>query len=87
MHSHVHSEPSVGIANCSKAGEVVEKWIADNLDGGRVLKQSQAGASSWSSAYVYHTETGQKYFVKHSLNRDSSMFEGEALGLQALYGI
>ncbi|KAL3147712.1 hypothetical protein ABBQ32_002455 [Trebouxia sp. C0010 RCD-2024] len=69
----------------SREGEVIENWIAENLDGGRVVKQSQAGASSWSSAYVYRTQTGKKYFVKVSRNRDSGMFEGEALGLQALY--
>ena len=66
--------------------EVVKQWIADNLDGGKVVKESLAGSSSWSSAYVYHTESGKKFFVKLSLGRDSSMFEGEALGLQALYG-
>ena len=65
----------------------MKDWIAHNLDSGEVVKESMEGSSSWSSAYTYHTESGQKYFVKLSLGRDSSMFEGEALGLQALYGI
>ena len=72
--------------NAYRGEEVVKQWIADNLDGGKVVKESLAGSSSWSSAYVYHTESGKKFFVKLSLGRDSSMFEGEALGLQALYG-
>lgn len=66
---------------------MVKHWIEENLDGGKVVKESLAGSSSWSSAYTYHTESGKKYFVKLSPGRDSSMFEGEALGLQALYGI
>ena len=73
---------------CIRRGDqAVKDWIADNLDSGKVVKESMTGSSSWSSAYTYHTENGQKYFVKLSLGRDSSMFEGEALGLQALYGI
>lgn len=65
---------------------VVKDWIADNLDSGKVTKEQLAGSSQWSSAYVYDTESGKKFFVKLSLGRDSSMFKGEALGLQALYG-
>ena len=65
----------------------MKHWIEENLDGGKVVKESLAGSSSWSSAYTYHTESGKKYFVKLSPGRDSSMFEGEALGLQALYGV
>ena len=64
----------------------MKEWIADNLDSGRVVKEKLAGSSSWSSAYVYHTDSGKKFFVKLSQGRDSSMFKGEALGLQALYG-
>lgn len=75
------------LACCERRGEqVVKDWIADNLDSGNVTKESLAGSSSWSSAYVYHTESGKKFFVKLSLGRDISMFKGEALGLQALYG-
>ena len=66
--------------------DVVKDWIADNLNSGKVVKESSAGSSSWSSAHVYHTDSGKKFFVKLSHGRDSSMFEGEALGLQALYG-
>ena len=64
----------------------MKQWIEKNLDGGKVVKESVAGSSSWSSAYTYHTESGKKFFIKLSPGRDSSMFEGEALGLQALYG-
>ena len=69
-----------------RESSVVKDWIADNLDSGRVVKEKLAGSSSWSSAYVYHTDSGRKFFVKLSQGRDSSMFKGEALGLQALYG-
>ena len=51
-----------------------------------MAKENFAGSSSWSSAYTYETESGTKYFVKVALGRDKSMFEGEALGLRALYG-
>lgn len=51
-----------------------------------MTKENFAGSSSWSSAYTYETESGTKYFVKVALGRDKSMFEGEALGLRALYG-
>lgn len=51
-----------------------------------MVKQEFMGGSSWSSAYVYHTQGGQKYFVKLALGRDESMFKGEALGLSAMYG-
>lgn len=64
----------------------MKDWITNNLDSGKVTKEQLAGSSQWSSAYVYQTENGKKYFVKLSLGRDSSMFKGEALGLQALYG-
>lgn len=44
------------------------------------------GGSGWSSAYVYTTAGGQRYFVKTARGRDEGMFRGEALGLQAMYG-
>ena len=56
-----------------------------NMGGGKVVKRSQAGSSGWSSAYVYTLETGRKLFVKQG--RDEKMFQGEALGLKAMYGM
>jgi fructosamine-3-kinase len=45
------------------------------------------GGSNWSSAYVYTTQQGKEYFVKLAMGgRDDSMFQGEAQGLQAMYG-
>ena len=79
--------PQVSSAVPCRGESVVKDWIAENLDSGKVTKEQLAGSSQWSSAYVYDTESGQKFFVKLSLGRDSSMFEGEALGLQALYGM
>lgn len=44
------------------------------------------GSSSWSNAYRYETESGQKFFVKEAKGQDAAMFQGEALGLSAMYG-
>lgn len=46
-----------------------------------------AGGSSWSSAYIYSTDSGRQLFVKTALGRDSqAMFKGEAQGLRAMHG-
>ena len=82
---HRARAPNGWYAGC-RDEDVVKDWITNNLDSGKVTKEQLAGSSQWSSAYVYQTENGKKYFVKLSLGRDSSMFKGEALGLQALYG-
>ena len=50
------------------------------------MKKSHMGSSSWSSADTYTTDAGKKFFVKVGLGQDVSMFAGEALGLQAMYG-
>ncbi len=55
------------------------------MGGGKVVKRSQLGSSGWSSAYVYTLESGRRLFVKQG--RDEAMFQGEALGLQAMYGV
>ena len=59
--------------------------MEQNLGAGRVVKRSQMGSSGWSSASVYTLESGKKVFVKQG--RDAAMFKGEALGLQAMYGV
>jgi hypothetical protein len=62
-------------------------WIAGNLGGGPVVREKFIGGSNWSSAYIYTTQQGQEYFVKLAMGgRDDSMFQGEARGLQAMYG-
>lgn len=62
-------------------------WIAANLGAGPVIKEKFMSSSSWSSAYLYTTEAGQEFFVKLAMGgRDDSMFQGEAQGLQAMYG-
>jgi hypothetical protein len=62
-------------------------WIEANLPGGLVVKEKFVGGSNWSSAYVYSTTQGNEYFVKLAMGgRDDSMFQGEAQGLQAMYG-
>lgn len=65
----------------------IDDWIEQNLDSGKVVSRSQVSSSGWSSAYVYQTDNGTKYFVKQSgSGADKGMFKGEALGLQAMYG-
>ena len=44
------------------------------------------GSSSWSNAYRYDTDGGKSFFVKEAKGQDGTMFKGEALGLQAMYG-
>lgn len=45
------------------------------------------GSSNWSSAHVFTTQSGAQFFVKLAMGgRDDSMFQGEAQGLQAMYG-
>lgn len=44
------------------------------------------GSSSWSSASVYDTAEGGNFFVKETRGHGVGMFEGEALGLQAMHG-
>lgn len=62
-------------------------WIAENLDSGYVVKEKFMGGSGWSSTYVYTTDQGAEYFVKTSGgSKAKGMFDGEALGLKAMYG-
>lgn len=76
--------PSTVMLRCS---DPAANWIADNLETGHVVSQSSMGSSDWASTYVYQTDKGASYFVKVALGgRDDSMFKGEALGLQAMYG-
>ena len=66
--------------------EAISGWIEEHLECGPVVKKSPMGSSSWSSASVYHTESGQKFFVKEARSGGFDMFRGEALGLQAMHG-
>lgn len=70
-----------------RGSDPVETWIEENLEGGKIAKKQPMGGSGWSSANVYVTEGGQKYFVKESRGRGLEMFLGEAKGLQAMHGI
>jgi hypothetical protein len=74
------------LCQCRQA-DVVTDWIEQNLEGGKVTHVGFIGSSSWSSAYTYDTDSGAKYFVKTALGKDEGMFKGEALGLQAMYGV
>lgn len=57
------------------------------MGSGAVTGQKFMGGSSWSSCYVYETASGKSFFVKLAMGRSAAeMFEGEALGLQAMHG-
>ncbi|KAL4854893.1 Protein-ribulosamine 3-kinase [Chlorella vulgaris] len=61
------------------------EWIESNLQLGAVTNIKSAGGSSWSSTYIYTTESGPKLFVKTAMGRNpAGMFQGEALGLRAM---
>lgn len=62
-------------------------WIEENMpDLGKITGTKFAGGSSWSSAYVYTTESGRQLFVKTALGRGpAAMFQGEAEGLRAMH--
>jgi len=77
------SAPSQGQGGSKAAVGAVADWVEDNL-GTRVVREAFIGGSGWSSQYGYTCEDGRKLFVKTSLGRDVSMFEGEALGLRAM---
>ncbi len=63
----------------------VSTWMESQL-GSKVVEERRLGGSQWASAYNYVLADGQRLFVKTSRGRDASMFKGEALGLQAMYG-
>lgn len=60
--------------------------MEENLDVGKIVGTSLRGSSGWSSQYEMKTESGEKYFVKTARGSSETMFKGEALGLQAMYG-
>lgn len=64
--------------------DAITSWIEETMQQGPVVKQSFMGGSSWSSAYVYETADGAKYFIKMARSSSPEMFQGEALGLQAM---
>jgi len=83
--SQQHAPPTKPLT-ASRAASVND-WIAENM-GSPVAKGGDVGGGSgWSSATIYTTQDGQQYFVKTARGKEAfSMFQGEALGLQAMYG-
>lgn len=51
-----------------------------------VEKTQTVGASGWSSQLTMTVRGGTKFFVKTSRRSAAEMFDGEALGLTAMYG-
>ena len=69
-----------------RAGGAIGHWIEQNLGAGKVTAEKYMGQSSWATSHRYETDSGKKFFVKMARGQDGSMFKGEALGLQAMYG-
>ena len=70
-----------------RAGGAIGHWIEQNLGAGKVTSERYMGQSSWATSHRYETDSGKKFFVKMARGQDGSMFKGEALGLQAMYGM
>lgn len=68
-----------------RTGDVIASVISDRT-GVDVKGSRSIGSSGWSSQMVYTAADGQKFFAKTSRKAAKDMFEGEALGLQAMYG-
>uniref|UniRef100_A0A7S0ZIW0 protein-ribulosamine 3-kinase n=1 Tax=Timspurckia oligopyrenoides TaxID=708627 RepID=A0A7S0ZIW0_9RHOD len=82
-----HSSPvKMGLGSMlgNKEPDEITLWIENNLDFGKVTERSGGASSSWASSSTITTESGVKLFVKTSSDGPSSMFEGEAKGLQAM---
>ena len=69
-----------------RTGDVIASVITDRT-GVEVKGSRSIGSSGWSSQLVYTATDGQKFFAKTSRKSAKDMFEGEALGLQAMYGV
>ncbi|KAL6767133.1 hypothetical protein ACKKBG_A38720 [Auxenochlorella protothecoides x Auxenochlorella symbiontica] len=65
--------------------DVAGGWIEEHMAKGHVTGWRSLGGSGWSSAMQATTSQGAKYFVKTSGSNAAEMFQGEALGLQAMY--
>lgn len=87
LHTQKKSIIAAPLFHGSRVQNTAADWIEANLEGGPVVSEKFVGGSNWSSAYVYTTQQGKEYFVKLAMGgRDDSMFQGEAQGLQAMYG-
>ena len=71
-----------------RAGDVIADWIEANLpEAGPVTGTTSLGSSDWSSFQRLQTASGQRFFVKQARGHAAeAMFNGEALGLTAMYG-
>ena len=73
--------------NASSIDEEIQRVIEEDLGFGRIKNKSFLGGSSWSSCHRIETTDGHQVFAKTALGKpSSSMFQGEALGLKAMYG-
>jgi hypothetical protein len=65
----------------------IYRVLDEELCFGRIKNKSFLGGSSWSSCLLIETDDGHQVFAKIALGKPSSlMFQGEALGLKAMYG-
>ena len=69
---------------CSSNDPVADAITAET--GLPMIKVQSIGSSGWSSQLVYTAEDGTNFFAKMSRKSAADMFQGEALGLEAMYG-
>lgn len=65
----------------------IYRVLEEELGFGGIKNKSFLGGSSWSSCLRIETADGHQVFAKVAIGKPSScMFQGEALGLKAMYG-
>lgn len=70
--------------SASVATEEISKVIEEKLQLGSVTSMTRSGASGWAVMHRATTDQGYRLFIK--VSREAvSMFEGEAVGLNAMY--
>jgi len=76
---------NISIMNASALDKEISKWCASSGNG-KVESIAWAGSSDWASfRKVTLKDSAKQFFVKTSTRSAREMFQGEALGLQAMY--
>lgn len=68
------------------ADSKIVEYIENHIPGaGKVTIHQGMGSSGWATSSRFDTDGAMRFFVKQARGSDQGMFQGEALGLQALY--
>lgn len=66
------------------ATDEITEVLSKDPELGQITSMSRAGSSGWAVMHRATTSTGKRLFIKVS-REDASMFNGEAIGLDAMY--